>query len=51
VQPGDTLYGIAARFLPAGRDLDQFTKEIQALNQITDPGSLGIGTVIQIPRQ
>lgn len=51
VQPGDTLYGIAARFLPAGRDLDQFTKEIQTLNQITDPGSLGIGSVIQIPRQ
>ena len=33
VQPGDTLYAIAERYLPTGRDLDQFKDQIQALNQ------------------
>ncbi|MDA0364671.1 MAG: LysM domain-containing protein [Chloroflexi bacterium] len=49
IQPGDTLYAIAERFLPAGRDLDRFMTEIQTLNQITDPGSLLVGDVVQVP--
>lgn len=49
VQPGDTLYAIAERFLPAGRDLDLFMTEIQTLNQITDPGLLLVGDVVQVP--
>ena len=51
VQAGDTLYAIAERFLPAGRDLDQFTKDIQTFNNITDPAALQVGNVIEVPRQ
>jgi len=51
VQAGDSLYAIAERFLPSGRDLDQFMSEIQNLNGITDPGSLEVGEVIKIPQQ
>lgn len=51
VQPGDTLYAIADRFLPSGRDLDQFMSEIQTLNEITDPSALQVGDVIQVPQQ
>ena len=50
VQPGDTLYGIALKFLPPGADITSFINQIQQLNAITDPTSLQSGDVVQIPR-
>jgi len=50
VRPGDTLYGIAERHLPPGRDLDQFKDQIQQFNRIADASALQAGQVIQIPR-
>lgn len=49
VQPGDTLYGIALKFLPQGADITSFIDRIQKLNNITDPTSLQSGDVVQIP--
>ena len=50
VQPGDTLYGIALKFVPQGVDITSFIDQIQKLNNITDPSSLQVGDVIQVPR-
>ena len=51
VQPGDTLYAIAERYLPTGRDLDQFKDQIQALNQISNPSTIQVGDILQVPRE
>jgi LysM repeat protein len=50
VQPGDTLYGIALKFLPPGGDITSFIDQIQKANNITDPSSLQVGDTIQVPR-
>ncbi len=50
VQPGDTLYAIAQKFLPPGVDINSFVNEIQQANNITDPGSIAIGDTLDIPR-
>lgn len=50
VAPGDTLTGIAARYVPAGKSIDQFVSEIQAANGISNAGSITAGQVLRIPR-
>ena len=42
---------IAERFLPAGRDLDQFKDQIQALNQVADPSTIQVGDILRVPRE
>jgi Tfp pilus assembly protein FimV len=50
VVAGDSLFAIAATFLPAGQTLETFSEEIQAVNNITDPAQIRIGDVLRIPR-
>jgi LysM repeat protein len=50
VQPGDTLYGIALKFVPPDTDITDFIDQIQRVNNITDPLSLQSGDVVEIPR-
>ena len=49
VESGDSLFLIAERFLPAGRDLSEFADEIAAVNDIDDPTQIFIGQILQIP--
>lgn len=50
VESGDSLFLIAERLLPAGRELDEFADEIAEINGIDDPTSIQIGQVLQIPK-
>jgi LysM repeat protein len=50
VAAGDTLTGIAARYVPPGKSIDQFVSEIQAANGISNAGSITAGQVLRIPR-
>jgi LysM repeat protein len=49
VESGDSLFLIAERFLPAGRDLGEFADEIAEINGISDPTQIFIGQELQIP--
>lgn len=49
VEEGDSLFLIAERFLPAGRELGEFADEIAEINGIDDPTQIFIGQELQIP--
>ncbi len=51
VESGDSLFLIAERFLPAGRDLTEFTDEIAEVNDIPDPTQIFVGQELEIPTQ
>jgi LysM repeat protein len=49
VESGDSLFLIAERFLPAGRELGEFADEIAEINGIDDPTQILVGQELQIP--
>lgn len=49
VEEGDSLFLIAERFLPTGRELGEFADEIAEINGIDDPTQIFIGQELQIP--
>ena len=54
VQEGDTLYGIAATFVPADQDQTDFVLKVVALNSLGDPSQLDQivlhpGQVLRLP--
>ncbi len=50
VEPGDTLVGIAAKYLPAGKAVADFAIEIQEANRIANAATITVGQAIRIPR-
>jgi LysM repeat protein len=50
VEAGDTLVGIAAKYLPAGKAVADFAIEIQQANGITDAATIRVGQSLRIPR-
>lgn len=48
VEPGDTLWNIAAAYLPAGRDIRDFIDEISASNHLHTP-MIYPGQTLKIP--
>lgn len=50
VSAGETLFSIAALYLPSGSDPTTFADQIAATNGITDPASLAVGQVLTIPQ-
>ena len=51
VESGDSLSGIAAAYLPEGRDLLEFEDEIAELNEIEDKAQIFVGQELEIPGQ
>ncbi len=51
VESGDSLSGIAAAYLPEGRDLLEFEDEIAKLNEIEDKAQIFVGQELEIPGQ
>ena len=52
VRPGMTIFAIAKMFNDQnnmGGDVQEFAKEIMDINKITDPSSLQVGQVLQMP--
>lgn len=49
VVPGDTLWGVAERFAPEGRDLRAYVAELSELNGLD--GALRPGTGLKLPRR
>ena len=51
ISEGDTLFSIAGRYLPRGKDVLTFVEEIAALNELADANSIVLGQVIRIPSE
>ena len=51
VESGDSLSGIAAAYLPEGRDLLEFEDEIAERNEIEDKAQIFVGQELEIPGQ
>jgi LysM repeat protein len=50
VESGDTLIGIAQRYLPAGKAVSDFAVEIQQANGLPDAATIRLGQQLRIPR-
>lgn len=50
VESGDTLVGIAAKYLPPGKAVADFAIEIQEANGIQNAATIRVGQSIRIPR-
>jgi nucleoid-associated protein YgaU len=51
VVPGDSMLGIAERFLPPGRETSEFANAIAQANGIFDITQIQVGQVLEIPDQ
>jgi hypothetical protein len=49
VQPGDTIWDLAAPHVPEGMTLQDYVAEVLLLNDV-DPGALEPGSVLDLPQ-